>query len=241
MEVFRLRCASLDTTRGWAGEASSAEPRFPSSPQRRHARPALKNTASRRGRRPERPKSSAEYGTADRPWHTVLNIPRGLSMISAETGAPSAVFFTALTFSPLLCQDKRGTHPVSRSPPPTKKATRSHQRKTKHEHAIRSCPPDSWRCLDCAGAPLDTTGGRAGEHVPYKPTTSRLRSTRPGVGRGVGSPRKHVVSTPLDRTCGGQEKHTCTSYERSSFLFLCPDCPPRVPGGRCTVNIRRWD
>jgi hypothetical protein len=180
--VSRLHSVPLDTTRGWAGEASSAEPRSPSRPQRRRARPALKNTASRRGRRPERPKSSAECGTADRPWHTVLNTPRGLSMISAETGASSAVFFTALTFSPLLCQDKRGTHIVRRSSPPTKKATRSSRRKTEHEHATRSAPPVEVSRLRCA--PLDTTSRRAGEASsaePRSPSRPQRRRARPAL------------------------------------------------------------
>jgi len=49
---------------------------------------------------------------------------------------------------------------------------------------FRSCPAGSWRCLDCAP----------------------LRSTRPGVGGGGGSPRKHVVSTRVPTAVGTERR-----------------------------------
>jgi hypothetical protein len=59
----------------------------------------------------------------------------------------------------------------------------------------RSCPPRPWRCLGFAGAPLDTTKGRANEACPYEVTSSRPE-TRPPSGRRGETPTE--VAFPVE-------------------------------------------
>jgi len=148
MEVSRLRCAPLDTTRGG-----------------RRGRSPRKHVVSTRdpppaGRRGETPTETASPTVSGR----FVEVSR-LRCASLDTTSGRA---------------GEADPPENTSSRPETRPRRGDVERPPRSQQFRSCPADSWRCLDSAA----------------------LRSTRPGVGGGGGSPRKHVVSTAVPTPVG---------------------------------------